>query len=76
MLQYTSKLERYQVSTVNYPHQVKYIIGMSTSVKNSFCSQIVDIFAMERFRNKMTLLFALIALLISLNKGKVGEMIY
>ena len=28
---------------------------------------------MERFRNKMALLFALIDLLISLNKGKLGK---
>ena len=76
MLQYSSRLERYQISTINYPHQVRYIIGMSTSVKSFVCSQIVDIFAMERFRNKMAFLFALIDLLISLNKGKVGKMIY
>ena len=49
---------------------------MSASVKSSICSQIVNILSMEFFHSKMALLFALIALLISLNKGKVGKMIY
>ena len=46
---------------------------MLTSVKSSTCSQIVNMFAMERFSNIMALLFALIDLLISLNKGKMGN---